>query len=62
MGGNDTLFPLVNFGVVTFTNAEATSLAGIYTPANAIIGDIKQNNQNFTSVSTNGSSVTIQFV
>ena len=55
------LVPFANFSTVTFTNAEATG-TGIYTPSGANITDIKQNGKTLTSVSTSGSSVTIDYV
>ena len=50
-----------DFGTVTFTDAEANG-TGTYTPSGAMIVDMKQNGQVLTSVSTSGSSVTIEYV
>ncbi|KAF8130366.1 peptidase A4 family-domain-containing protein [Boletus edulis] len=55
------LLPFANFGMVTFTDAYTTG-TGTYTPSGATIVDIEQNGQVLTSTSTNGSSVTIQYV
>ena len=57
----DSIVPFANFSTVTFTNATASG-NGTYTPSGATIVDIQQNNQVLTSISTNGSSVTIKYV
>ena len=58
---NNVLTPLANFGTVTFTDAEAIG-DEIFTPSDAIIVDIQQNDQILTSVSTSDYSVTVQYV
>ena len=60
---NGFLVPLANFGMVTFTDAEAVG-DKIYMPSDATIVDIQRNNQIWTSASTAGSeySVTVQYV
>ena len=59
--GNGNMVPFANFDTVTFTDAMATG-TGTYTPNGAKIMDIEQNNQVLTSVSIDGSSLTIQYV
>ncbi|KAF8141865.1 peptidase G1 [Boletus edulis] len=60
---NSTQVPLSNFSMVTFTDAKAFGKDGkIYTPQGAIIDDVEQDGQVLTSVSVNGSSVSINHV
>ncbi|KAJ6144878.1 hypothetical protein N7470_008773 [Penicillium chermesinum] len=59
---NGSLVPLVDFGTVTFTDAEAVDNGATVTPAGAQILDIKQNNQVLTDSSVSGSSVTVKYV
>ncbi|KAG8216015.1 hypothetical protein J3R82DRAFT_8008 [Butyriboletus roseoflavus] len=53
--------PFADFGTVTFTNAVATGTQNYY-PSGATIVEISQNNKVLTNVTTNGASVTIQYV
>ncbi|KAG8216014.1 peptidase A4 family-domain-containing protein [Butyriboletus roseoflavus] len=57
----NSLVSFADFGTVTFTNAVATGTQHYY-PSGATIVEIEQNNKVLTNVTTNGSSVTIQYV
>ena len=57
--GNEV--PFANFDTVIFTDATATG-TGTYTLDGATTMNIEQNNQVLTSVSNDGSSLTIQYV
>jgi len=58
-----SLVPFANFGTVTFTDAEATTVSGSTVgPSGAVIIDLEQNSQVLTSVSTSSSSVTVSYV
>lgn len=59
--GNGNLVPFADFGAVTFTDAVATG-TGYYTSDGASVIDIEQNNQVLTSVSIDGSSLTVVYV
>jgi hypothetical protein len=56
--------PLIDFGTVAFVDAVVGGIAGTYTPSrsDATLYNIEQNNQLLTSISANGSSVTIKYV
>ena len=56
------LVPFANFGTVTFTGASAKTASGSTGPSGANIIDIQQGSTVLTSVSTSGSSVTVQYV
>ncbi|KAF9237540.1 peptidase A4 family-domain-containing protein [Melanogaster broomeanus] len=58
----NSLVPFANFGTVEFTSATATGPGGTYTPSGATLIDIEQNGQVLTSVTTSGSTATIQYV
>ncbi|KAF8452561.1 peptidase G1 [Boletus edulis BED1] len=58
---NNKLVPFANFGEVTFSDAVATG-AGTYTPHDATIVDISQDNKVLTSTRTNGSSLTVKYL
>ncbi|KAG8216737.1 peptidase G1 [Butyriboletus roseoflavus] len=58
---NSDLVPFADFDTVTFANAVATG-TGSYDPSGATILDITQNHKVLTNVTTNGASVTIQYV
>ncbi|KAG9313788.1 peptidase A4 family-domain-containing protein [Chiua virens] len=54
---------LANFGTVIFTDCYATTTEhGSYTPADAEIREIMKSGKVVTSVSINGSSVTVQYI
>lgn len=55
------LLPFANFGRVTFYDATASG-RGAYSPHGANIAIIQQDDDTLTSVSTDGSSVTITYV
>ncbi|KAH9847721.1 aspergillopepsin [Lenzites betulinus] len=57
----NSLVPLANFGTVVFTSASATTNSGTVTPAGATIINMEQSNRLLTSVSSSGSSVTVQY-
>ena len=57
-----SLVPFANFGSVTFTGASAKTASSSVGPSGANTIDIEQNNKVLTSVSTSGSSVTVQYV
>jgi hypothetical protein len=57
------VIPLANFGKVEFMNAMATGPTGEqYFPSNATIMEYVQNNTIVTNVSTNDTSVTIEYI
>ena len=61
--GDEHDIPFANFSTVTFTNAMATGVNGIsLTPEGGLICDIQKNGQVLTSVSVDGSSLTVQHV
>ncbi|KAF7353886.1 Acid proteinase [Mycena venus] len=58
-----SLVPFANFGTVTFTGAQATTVAGsVVGPSGSVLIDIQQNGQTLTSVSSSSSSVTVTYV
>ncbi|KAJ3826435.1 glutamic protease [Lentinula raphanica] len=56
----NSLVPFADFGTVEFTGAAASTSSETLTPASGVILDIEQNGQVLTSVSTSGSTVTVQ--
>ncbi|KAI0668111.1 aspergillopepsin [Trametes maxima] len=58
---NGGLVPLANWGTVTFTGASAGTSGGSQGPSGATIIDLEQNGRQLTTVSTSGSSVTVQY-
>ena len=59
---NGTLVPFVDFGTVTFSSAIASGPGGTtYTPSGATLIDIEQNGKVLTSVTTSGSTATIEY-
>ncbi|CDO72003.1 hypothetical protein BN946_scf184943.g38 [Trametes cinnabarina] len=59
---NGGLVPLANWGTVTFTGASAGTSSGTSVgPSGATIIDLEQNGSVLTSVSTSGSSVTVEY-
>lgn len=60
---NSGQVPFANFGNVTFGNATASRDDGTtYTPSNATLVEIVQNDQVLTSISASGDTVTISYV
>lgn len=57
-----SLVSLVDFGSVTFTNAEATTGGSTVGPSGATLLDIKQNNKVVTKSSVSGGEVTVEYV
>ncbi|KIK59563.1 hypothetical protein GYMLUDRAFT_261978 [Collybiopsis luxurians FD-317 M1] len=56
----DSLVPFADFGTVTFTGASASTASSSLGPSSGVILDIEQNGEVLTSVSTSGSTVTVQ--
>nr|BDA81845.1 aspergillopepsin IIa [Aspergillus aculeatus] len=58
----DSLVAFADFGTVTFTGAEAISNGETVTPSGATLMDIEQDGEVLTSVSVDGSTVTVTYV
>ncbi|KAJ5951094.1 uncharacterized protein N7479_009507 [Penicillium vulpinum] len=56
------LVPFVNFGTVTFSNAQATTGGKVVGPSGATLMDIKQSNAVLTSSSLTSTGVTVSYV
>jgi len=58
-----SLVPFANFGTVTFTGAQATTVSGsVVGPSGSVLIDIEQNSKVLTSVSSGTSTVTVTYV